>query len=347
MNLTFFIGNGFDLNLNMKTRYIDVYNGYLNTFSNNEAINKFKADLRKDAMRKYENWSDFEMGMADYACNFKSEADFINCVRDFKEYMVDHLNKEAEKYAKSVGSLKVGEIKTVLLDCFNDIYGGMVPNTYTQLRRLGTIDSVKFINLNYTEPLDHFIYALRSDENEESNKKYGLPLHIHGRLDEDVVLGVDNEVQINNKNFLLTNRGKRAFIKPKFNAEYDSNRVEMATRYINDSDVIYVYGASFGQSDKTWTGIIKDWLLANPNHHLIFNYYDEATYKRCNGDQMIDIEEERKNEILDKMNLSIEQGVAIYSQVHIPIGYNIFEKLKDLNSAEYSLRYYERELANV
>lgn len=31
MNVTFMIGNGFDLRLGMRTRYADMYTGYVNT----------------------------------------------------------------------------------------------------------------------------------------------------------------------------------------------------------------------------------------------------------------------------------------------------------------------------
>ena len=49
MNVTFMIGNGFDLRLGMKTRYTDMYDGYISTPSDNEIIEIFKATLKSDS----------------------------------------------------------------------------------------------------------------------------------------------------------------------------------------------------------------------------------------------------------------------------------------------------------
>ena len=45
-NVLFLIGNGFDLNCGLKSRYIDAYNYYCSKTSNNsEVIKKFKKEL--------------------------------------------------------------------------------------------------------------------------------------------------------------------------------------------------------------------------------------------------------------------------------------------------------------
>lgn len=101
MNVTFLIGNGFDLACGMKTRYSDVYEGYIQTPSVTPIIEKFKADLIKEKTKKnWGNWSDFEMGMAKFASNFSSEKDFISCIADFKKFLKQHLQKEQETFEK-------------------------------------------------------------------------------------------------------------------------------------------------------------------------------------------------------------------------------------------------------
>lgn len=47
MNITYLIGNGFDLNLGLKTRYRDFYDYYVKQPSNDDLIKKFKNDLEK------------------------------------------------------------------------------------------------------------------------------------------------------------------------------------------------------------------------------------------------------------------------------------------------------------
>ena len=47
MNITFIIGNGFDLNLDLKTKYIDFYNYYFSIESEKKPIQDFKAYLNE------------------------------------------------------------------------------------------------------------------------------------------------------------------------------------------------------------------------------------------------------------------------------------------------------------
>ena len=101
MNVTFLIGNGFDLACGMKTSYPDVYEEYIKTSSPTIVIENFKQDLIKEkTQEKWGNWSDFEMGMAKYARNFSNEKDFIECIADFKRFLRLHWVEEQKKFAK-------------------------------------------------------------------------------------------------------------------------------------------------------------------------------------------------------------------------------------------------------
>ena len=58
MNITFMIGNGFDLQLGLKTRYIDFYNYYI-AKNNNDMI-------AKSINENYDLWSDLEVGLGEF-----------------------------------------------------------------------------------------------------------------------------------------------------------------------------------------------------------------------------------------------------------------------------------------
>ena len=58
MNITFLIGNGFDLNLNLNTRYSDFYKYYME-HNPNDLLSK---SIEKD----YEMWSDLEIGLGKF-----------------------------------------------------------------------------------------------------------------------------------------------------------------------------------------------------------------------------------------------------------------------------------------
>ena len=71
MNITFLIGNGFDLNLGLDTRYTDFLAEYLQDNSqDNEEIKSFKADIRKQQCGNSDTsenlWANAELAFGRY-----------------------------------------------------------------------------------------------------------------------------------------------------------------------------------------------------------------------------------------------------------------------------------------
>ena len=81
------------------------------------------------------------------------------------------------------------------------------------------------ISLNYTVVLDILLNEVYR-KNMIFDKR---PIHIHGTLDDGPVLGVDNTDQISAK-YDITRKSKRTFVKPFFNQQYDSLRIEISKR---------------------------------------------------------------------------------------------------------------------
>ena len=57
MNVTYLIGNGFDLGLGLKTRFSDFLPIYISEKSKDEDILEFQEDIAKSI----DDWSDFEL----------------------------------------------------------------------------------------------------------------------------------------------------------------------------------------------------------------------------------------------------------------------------------------------
>lgn len=83
-NVTFLIGNGFDLNVGLKTRYIDFYKIYvIENENDSNIIRNFKKEILRSEAHGWRNWMDFEVGMGQQSKNFKGETpveDFIECL---------------------------------------------------------------------------------------------------------------------------------------------------------------------------------------------------------------------------------------------------------------------------
>lgn len=313
----FIIGNGFDLGLDMKTQYEDVYMSYIKTPSKSDVISTFKRALQERT--PYDKWSDFEMGMAEYAKTLMNEAELIECVRDFKGHMVGHLQDENQKIIELIRKADYTNGLIKELDrSFEGFYSCFPPNLKRELDKINDWPlEPRIITFNYTTTLEELL-ALKSRQEQRIISK---PLHIHGSLDNDVVLGVDNTNQLQGTKYSISKRGCRAFVKNVFNQQYDFQRVSEAQQMISNSQIICTYGFSMGESDRTWVSLLIEWLKKDSNHHLIVYQYDETKWPRYNFDALMDAEEEEKETLGKRLNLTDER---ILDQVHIPVGYDIF-----------------------
>ena len=319
---TFIIGNGFDLALNLKTKYADVYNGYIKEPSSDRVIERFKQDLKANDT----NWTDFEMAMAKYACTFLYEDDFIKCIRDFKVYLAQYLRKIEKDFITQLESPKAKQL-AYLKRFGNNISSfsrRLTPNIISEIAEVQG-NELNFITFNYTGVFDYFVegwkqYYINNDDRIFINS----PLHIHGTINNEIITGIDNLGQFERLSFTPSSKLQRAFLKPYFISSYDKKRLNTAYDIFKRSSVICAFGFSFGQSDSSWLNITKKWLLSDDTHHLVLDYYDKQTYDLCNQDLVMDVEDMRKDLFLEKFSFSQAEREKVWSQIHIPIGEGIF-----------------------
>jgi len=329
MNITFLIGNGFDLNCGLKTSYKDVYNGYCKiNETDSELIKNFKKNIKSD----YETWGDFEWAMAKNINDFKSEDDFVKCLTDFKIYLIKYLSEEKKNFLErydnnSVRIVVNQEISNSINNFYKDVTNNITDNVYKQIKIAKNI-TYTFISFNYTSILYEDIHF------KSSSYKF---INIHGSLEnKDSVLGIDNEKQLNLKNFKLSNKGRLSFIKPIFNEKYDKNRFVNANNAIWESDIICVYGMSLGESDLTWKKLITDWLdyiSSDANKHLFI--YDYKNYRKnvyLKDQQMIEEESAKENFIVEKLKIekTNDKFEKYFNKIHMPFK-NIFNINETIN----------------
>lgn len=321
MVITFLIGNGFDLNLGMKTSFIDVYKEYtaIPSFSP-PVIRKFKETLRNDASMHYSTWADFEMGMAEYAETFENEDDFILCIRDFKSFLAKHLDQQESAYVTKINNFDYGLLVDEFFKSVSNFYDEESKNLINKIKSFGQVNEINFINFNYTHTLDAIIKRMNINY-----RFLSLPIHIHGELGNDVVLGVNNVEQIKNNKFRTSKKVKRAFVKPDFNCEYDEARVNSALFSIESSNIVCAFGMSFGDSDKMWIDEIIQFLKSDNKNQFFLFIHGLGQYDRMHRDLIMDVEDEKKVEFLKRIGFDENNLDSIIDQIHIPITKKIFE----------------------
>ena len=93
MNIVYLIGNGFDINIGLKTRYKDFYDYYLalDSSGDNEHVKKLKEHLKETLSTDDKYWSDLEIALGAYTTNFSSleelELAYNNINDRFREFI--------------------------------------------------------------------------------------------------------------------------------------------------------------------------------------------------------------------------------------------------------------------
>lgn len=339
MSTLFLIGNGFDVNCGMRTKYKDVYEGYVKTESSSDAIMKFKKDISSNI----ENWGDFEMAMAKYAECLADEKQFLECIRDFSNYMESYLSEEELLFKKKLSDRQINSaVRQELSNSLSKFCYGISHNIddLMDARNANHFYGISIITFNYTDVFDMIINEFA---NAMSVKRKEI-IHIHGVLKDGPVFGVDNIKQIVT-DYKLSRRGERGFIKPIFNESFDKKRVQVAKDIIKKANTICVYGMSLGDSDLSWRNELIEWLKANKDNHLFLYQYNLAELKFRTVSEKLDIEETEKESLL--IQWGIEKFDTIFDQIHIPCGRNIFNIKNAIEVAEEKKRELENEKKKI
>jgi len=351
MKITFFIGNGFDLNLGLKTTYKDFLETYLATPSPNSIILQFKKDIshsKNENDEIYPFWSNAEKAFGEYTKNFSDVDLFSDCHIDFCTELGKYLQEqEARLNFESLEEI----IPRLFIKSIKAFTSGFREQQRHQIESL-LKDSIKsdiiynFIDFNYTQTLDKCIAISKSSlqyntlmgktsyENVVFSNHLGEILHVHGFADRDMVLGVNDELQIANIG-LFEGQGPEyigEIVKQKTNRLNENYIDEKCEHMLNNSDLIYIYGMSCGETDILWwTRIFK---LMQKNGHVqviihVYNAPKEEVIRR----KYLTFEQKTKEAFVKYSNFKGSLPSTIMERIHIT-GNNIFLPLCNLVNAE-------------
>ena len=328
MNITFLIGNGFDIKLGLKTRYTDFYPVYI-------ASNKDK-DINDSTKRfvdlidsNYETWAHFEMAFAKEV--FGTRNDVRDILYDFTSKFVDYLKVQEELCDYS-------DERNICNDFRNFIMNG-----YQKLERRdrqiieGILNSsddykntVQFVNFNYTRTLSNIIYICekvsglyighRTNNGIRCETTLGRVLHIHGNIDDSVLIGIDSREQLENENLKNDDSIDKYCVKSSMNIDIGNTQLEKDfVNIINESDIIYAYGLSFGESDKSRWDVVARWLKSDQRHKLIIYKYKTnfKEYHTAYRRRLLDAIENEKDNYLGLLGFDKIDYNAYYEQIFV------------------------------
>ncbi|MCL2077995.1 MAG: bacteriophage abortive infection AbiH family protein [Oscillospiraceae bacterium] len=354
MNITFLIGNGFDLNVGLHTKY-EHFLSYYSDVPHDEdpRLIRFKKDIKKDL----KSWADAEKMMGEYTLKYKDgdENDFIFCKKDFQEKLSDYLKNQE---------------KRINYDTFSDDIIAVFKNSllnfksYLPIARQEIIDSAmkshlsenwhyNFITFNYTEVFDKCIKIVKDTNIPISVRRLNYTysnnianlIHIHGTVHKNMIMGVDNEEQILNEKIRSNKKFKKRFIKPITNEGLKELNDTNATNMINNSRVVCVFGMSLGETDTTWWKNIATWLQNSDVNQLIIFIKDDD-WNDVNPEDVFASEEAVWERFYRLTDFPEDKQELFEERIHIAVNTNLF-KIDLTPKAEETEPQVEKELITV
>lgn len=333
MQITFLVGNGFDIGIGMQSRFKDFFPIYQAQSQNKKyEIKKFADEIGSD----YETWADFETALGKYTKEFTlgTKHIFIKQLRDFEIEFIEYLKKQES----GLSFKETNKIAEVMINALTKYYSinNIASLSNKAISEVYSNHAVEhhvynFVNFNYTSVLEKCLKTIperlvckRMHSGWDKFDKVGQIIHVHGRNDMYPIIGVNDVSQIANKALLEDHQFAQYIVKPSLNQLLRQENDENTTNLINQSTIICVYGMSMGSTDKKWWELLLLWLHGNSERQLVLFDYDDKFSYSIPFDWI-----DKEDQIIDKLtqyNTDLSVNVEdLRPRIHIAVHKNIFQ----------------------
>lgn len=276
MKITFFIGNGFDREMGLRTSYQDFY-GYLKKIVTSDDENRDRflkrllqyLDADKERQRdKDSKWSDLEERLANFMTSPLGD-DTVNDYLKFYDYLgnklIDYLGLENSKAELATDT---GDRVANSLKLFFDTLSKPKDGEPVIKLKDGDPVEINFLVFNYTDLFERVINELKGKPSSiPEHYMIGEVLNIHGSVNGgNVVFGIGEASRETISGWeTLSDDEKGKLENPKTKLEktlVKKNIIEnnstlksirdKARKFLEESDYIVTFGASIGKTDKLW-----------------------------------------------------------------------------------------------
>lgn len=325
MQILYIIGNGFDLNLDLKTSYNHFYQYYKTVNSDNVNVQKLKENISKT----YESWADLELELGNYTQHLEKIEQFDDISIDIGSELSKYLHLEEEKLEK----YEFDQNKFFEFLCFPERL--FLPADKEKLIELKQKWSnhhwnLNIYTLNYTTVIERIFgdnqkNVLLGNHTNNATIKLGEIKHIHGYLDNDMVIGVNDISQIKNESFRKNRDVLESIVKSECNAANRNNIDRQFTNRIKGANLICLFGSSIGDTDNKWWELIGE-RLKSDCHLIIFSKGAEIPprirHMQARAERTI------RNYFLNKTSLSEDEMEKIEEKIFIGLNSGMFDGIK-------------------
>ena len=259
--------------------------------------------LRREITEKKELWSDMEEALGKLTKKIDNVDSFQKLYIDLSNYLSEYLSQQSalfnptgsdeEKFDFDIhhplfflderDRQKIGErIRSYFPPSLITTYGG-------ESEMIARRSRLRIMTLNYTNTIERI------------GKYYDEIIHVHGTLDDTIIMGVDNEGQIENEKFRIDDV-KDFFVKEQSNEVMKLVRHNRCRSWIKSANLIILYGVSLGETDAQWWKLIGEQFRKEVPviQHLFSKDIDVRHHKQLVGR----LERKQRQVFMEKMGYS-------------------------------------------
>lgn len=320
------IGNGFDLNLGLRTRFTDFYNHYSAARAKDDRL------YVRDFLDKVKNssngeWSDFEASFGKYAQHFSKEnhEDYLSLWMDILLELGKYIDLQQKNAIPANWHLNNIMMSYLISPELFLARGARAP--FEKLKvRVGDIINVDVINFNYTSTFEKLYNWRNVAETISDGLNYASlnsVTHIHGTTRENMILGVDNPSQIIcADNIGNQERVKNRLVKPIANRNSLTLRDEDCAKRIANANVVCIFGMSLGKTDQTWWQLVGERLRSPDAMAIIFSRSKDVPINL--GYLASELQDIKAKEFLSAAGIVADQVPELISKINISFNSGIF-----------------------
>ncbi len=254
MNVLYILGNGFDKAQGMKTSYPEFYQ-YL--MANTDNGSSLLQQLKKDIDANNELWSDMEEAFGQFTTKVETNTDLEKLYFELSDCLQSYLKEEEKAFVPS------DQLQKKFLNDFlfpGKFLGATDKDRYSEfVNRMTKGKDISVMSFNYTDTLERLLLLKDGTSRNYGNNDYLRQIiHVHGVLDNAIIIGVDNEEQIRNKKLSNNEDVKDILVKEQSNLAMKYTRHITCENLISDAQLIVLYGASMGKTDARWWRLIGE-----------------------------------------------------------------------------------------
>ena len=326
MNIVYLIGNGFNINLKLQTRYSDFYKEFDKQSFTNKGTELLKSEIKSNT----KDWSDFEKKFGDFTSQFiDKDKDNVKEFNATYKDVVTSLSKYLLEIEDSFNHEKIDEDKFIY-DIINPEEHLLLKDqreimTFKKIMENNPV-KINFITYNYTTIIEKIFGKSFSIDLGLTRQKKRILIedikHIHGYLDKRMIIGVNDKSQISNQDFKNQDAISYNLIKSITNDISKELVKEDCINKINGAQLIYIFGSSLGDTDLMWWELILEKLKTNCR--LIIFHRDNDTNPLFPSENTT-IENQVKVDFLNKSKLTVAEKEDIEDKMFVVVNSEMFD----------------------